>query len=549
MGCGPRITIDLQQHRVTCDGSPVALQGKTFELLVFFARNPGRLLSKEAILRGVWPETHVTEGSVKDVVKQLRRALDDDPHNPRFIQTKRGVGYRFKCEVAFAEGEPRPVAQSPATRNDGFFSTKLPFPLRWVAVAAVVILSVVFAFSYRPPNPDNRLSDSPSIAVLPFDNLLPNPDQSYLAEGIAEDLITELSKLTGLVVIARNSTDVYADKAMPLDAIAEELGVRYVLQGSLQQHNDQLRIYAQLVDTNSGQNLWAERFNATAEDFLDTQARITYNVVETLDVRLSEVDVSQLRQFETEHAEAHDYVLRGHQLFRRMTPQDNPIAQDLFKHALDIDPGYARAEVLLGWSHWMASVSGWDNKPLDVALAHADQALALDDKLPSARALRGKVFLWQQRHTEAEAELRKAVSLAPNNYSAQGHLGDILVWSGKPDEAFVALERSLRLSPNDNGWILTLMGLGHFFAERNEDALHTLNRSLVRNPDYFWAHLLRAAVLGEMARADEAKSALQSALRINPDFTLHFMRTVAPFGRDQDRQRVIGGLLIAGLEH
>lgn len=543
----PRIIIDLQQHRVIRDGAPVAMQRKAYDLLVFFARNPGRVLTKEAILRGVWPNTHVAEGSVKDVVKQLRRALDDDPNNPSFIATERGLGYRLLNEIAWADGGAQPVSHSVDVKPETSAARKLPFPLRWFSVAAFVLIGVFLALSSHLPGLDGGSGDSPSIAVLPFDSISPDSRQDYLAEGITDDLITELSQLSGLFVIARNSTEVYSDRAIPLHAIAEELGVRYILQGSVQRRDNQLRINAQLVDTDTGHNLWAERFDAPAKEVLDLQADIARKIVDTLDVRLSKVDTAQLRQLETTKPEAHDYVLRGHQLFQRMTPQDNTAAQALFHNALGIDPGYARAEALLGWSHWMASVSGWDTKPLDVALAHADQALALDGGLASARALKGKVLLWHHRHAEAEAELRRTVSLAPNDYSAQGHLGDILVWSGKPDQAFVALERSLRLSPNDNGWILTLMGLGHFFAERNEDALHTLDRSLVRNPDYFWAHLLRAAVLGEMDRTGEAKLALKNALQVNPDFSLQFLISAAPFRRDQDRQRVIDGLRVAGL--
>ena len=544
----PSLIIDLQQHRVIRDGAPVTMQRKTYELLLFFAKNPGRLLTKEAILRGVWPDTHVTEGSVKDVVKQLRRALNDDPSNPSFIATERGLGYRLVGEIAMSDGEAAPVSQSVDQTLDGPAARTLPRTWRWISVAAVVLMGVFLVLTGRLPGLDGRPAESPTIAVLPFDNISPDNSQDYLAEGVTDDLITELSQLSGLFVIARNSTEVYSDRTLPLAEIADELGVRYLLQGSVQRHDNLLRINAQLVDTNTGHNLWAERFDAPSEGVLDLQADIARKIVETLDVELSDVDTAQLRRLETMKPEAHDYVLRGHQLFRRMTPQDNTEAQDLFRNALDIDPGYARAEALLGWSHWMASVSGWDTKPLDVALAHADQALALDAGLASARSLRGKVLLWHHRHAEAEAELRKTVSLAPNDYSAQGHLGDILVWSGKPEEAFVALERSLRLSPNDNGWILTLMGLGQFFAERNKDALHTLDRSLVRNPDYFWAHLLRAAVLGEMDRTGEATLALENALRVNPDFSLQFLATAAPFRRDQDRQRVINGLRAAGLE-
>lgn len=548
MDSKPTIVIDLQQHRVTQDGARVEMQRKPFDLLVFFARKQGQLLSKEAILQGVWPDTHVTEGSVKDVVKQLRRALGDDPSNPRFVETERGLGYRFTGRAMFCEVEKQPMLQDPIVRTGTSKSRIRPFKLRGLAVIAVAVFSLFLAISSLLKDPNGGLSNGPSIAVLPFDNMSQDPNQDYLAVGLADDLITELSQLSGLFVIARNSTEVYADRTAPLYVVAEELGVRYVLQGSVQRHGELLRVNAQLVDTESGRNLWAERFDAPKEDALDMQADIVRKVVEALDVQLNEFDAAQLQQVETEKAEAHDYVLRGHQLFRRMTPHDNQTAQDLFRSALDIDPGYARAEALLGWSYWMASVSGWDTKPLDVALAHADQALAMDDRLVSALSLRGKVYLWQKRHGEAEAELRKAVSLVPNDYAAQGHLGDILVWSGKVDEAFVALERSLRLSPNDNGWIITLMGLGHFFAKRNEDALRTLDRALIRNPDYFWAHLLRAAALGEMNKGQEAKVALESALRVNPEFSASFLATAAPFGRDQDRRRVIEGLRVAGLD-
>ncbi len=561
----PSIVIDLQQHSVTCDGERVTLQRKTYDLLVFFAQNSGQLLTKDAILRGVWPDTHVTEGSVKDVVKQLRRALSDDPGNPRFVATERGLGYRFLGEVSFSESAESPsvAVQSQVSAIDPLADaasehwTKAKENRRswlglsiWLAiggVAAVFLFGAVLLLGHGTNTvPDPTIQ--PTVAVLPFENLSPDPDQDYFAEGITDDLITELSQLSGLFVIAKNSTEIYADRAVPLQRIAKDLSVRYLLQGSVQHDGALLRINAQLVDTENGNNMWAERFDAAASDVLELQARIARRIVETLQVRLSETDAEQLEQIETLSPEAHDYVLRGQLLFRRLTPKDNATAQELLEKALEIDPSYARAEALLGWSRWMATVSGWDRQPLQVALAHANRALAQDDRLTSALSLKGKVLLWQKRHEEAEAQLKKAVSLAPNDYSAQGHLGDILVWSGKTEEAFAPLERSLRLNPSDHGWILTLMGLAHFFAERDEEALQTLDRSLVRNPDYFWAHLARTAVLGQIGRQSEAGLALNKALEVNPEFSLEFLVSVAPFGRERDKVRLVEGLRVAGLE-
>ncbi|MCY6381088.1 winged helix-turn-helix domain-containing tetratricopeptide repeat protein [Hoeflea prorocentri] len=563
------IVIDLQQHIVTRGGERIALQRKAYDLLVFFAQNPGCLLTKAAILRGVWPDTHVTEGSVKDVVKQLRRALADDPANPSFIATERGLGYRFLGGISIQEEDGQPKPQGPRKTPESVTSPENPeasraqelstvpswrMSPRWVVagVTIAVLLLSVFLFFRSINGSEHQVSYErparPSIAVMPFANMSADPDQDYFAEGMTDDLITDLSQLSGLFVIARNSTSIYTDQTVSPQKIARDLGVRFLLLGSVRRSDEQLRINAQLVDTDTGSNLWAERFDGPAENVLELQTRITRKIVTTLEVRLSDIDNDHINRVETKSAAAHDHVLRGHQLFRRMTPQDNRAALRSFEQALSIDPNYARAQALLGWSHWMATVSGWNMEPLQIALTHAEQALEMDRTLVSAYALRGKVYLWQKRHEEAELELRTAVSLEPSDYSAQGHLGDILVWSGKPDEAFVALERSLRLSPNDGGWILTLMGLAHFIAERDQDAVQTLDRALVRNPSYFWAHLLRAAVLGEIDRQDEAKEALASALEINPEFSLEFLISAAPFKRDVDRRRVVAGLRNAGLQ-
>jgi len=394
-----------------------------------------------------------------------------------------------------------------------------------------------------------ELPDKPSIAVLPFVNMSDDPEQEYFSDGITEDLITDLSKISDLFVIARNSTFVYKNKSVNVQTIGNELGVRFILEGSIRKAGNRIRINAQLIDANTGGHLWAERYDRDLVDIFEIQDEVTQKIIVELTLNLTKNEENHLQHRGTENLKAYDCVLRGMKRYWKYTIEDHAQAQVLFEKAIDIDSDYARAYSWLALTFLHSWTQGWNQTPqtLEKAFQLANQALALNESLPEAHRVLGDVFLYQKEHKRAVYELKKAISLNPNYSGALAGLADVLNWAGSAEEAIPLIKRAMQLNPYHNAWYPYVYGVSLIFLGKNENAVNILERGVVHNPDFLAIHLALAGTYAEMGRDEDAKLEMKEVLRLSPDFNLRVCQEMVPLKDPDLKERFLSAIRKAGL--
>jgi adenylate cyclase len=388
-----------------------------------------------------------------------------------------------------------------------------------------------------------------SIAVLPFKNLSGDPAQEYFNDGITNDVITDLSRFGELLVIASNTVFTYKGKAVTIGEVGKELGVRYVLEGSIQKTGDSVRINAQLIDAASGNHIWAERYTRDLKDIFELQDDIVQAIVANLALNISTAERNRVSRKKTENLEAYDYILKGYDFFFRRTRETTNKAAEMFSKAIEIDPGYPAGYIGLGRIHEMKVGEGWTEFPeqsLQRAQVLAQRALELDPFDASAHGLLGAVYAFRGQYGLAIGALRQAIVLNPNYASSYHTLGWALLWSGRVDEAASALELSLRLDRSSprNTW--SLLGTSYYLQGRFEEALGVLEQGVVKQPNFIGNYLVLAATYAELGLDDKAAQAATDVRRLDPFFQTASYGT--GFTNQEDREKIIAGLRKAGLK-
>jgi adenylate cyclase len=442
--------------------------------------------------------------------------------------TKPVGAYRVLMEPRVTvAGEPEKDKRSPVKRMPIF-----------IGIAAVVVLAVavgIWQFYSRRPTIEPAsvekmafpLPEKPSIAVLPFKNLSGDPSQEYIADGISENIISDLSKISEMFVIASNSTFTYKGKPVKVQQVSEELGVRYVLEGSAQKIGNRLRITAQLIDATTGHHLWSEKYDRDMEDLFALQDEITHKIIVELQVKLTEGEQARISHKSTTNLEAWSYAVRGLKLFERISKENNAKAMELFERAVKLDPGYVWAWVRLAWTHVMAMTPGWGQSPSESfkkTVEISQKVLALDDSDSDVRALLGLVYLIQGRYEEALAEGEKSLALGPTN--AQAHVLQAVRMHhvGRFDDAIELVKKAMRLHPYYPAYYLQWLGAAYRMTGRYEDALQIYKKLLDRaNKGEFpslEAHVFLADVYAELERVEEAQTHAAEVLKLNPGLSL-----------------------------
>ncbi|MBI3757862.1 MAG: tetratricopeptide repeat protein [Deltaproteobacteria bacterium] len=374
------------------------------------------------------------------------------------------------------------------------------------------------------------LPDKPSIAVLPFLNLSGDLEQVYFSDGITEDLITDLSKLSGLFVISRNSVFLYKEKAVRPEQVGLELGVRYVLEGSVRKAGNRVRITAQLIDAATGYHLWAERYDRELQDIFAVQDEVTQKIVSALQVKLTMGEQGRLKRPPTQNLEAYDCFLRGLEYRSQRTQESNTQARRMFERAIELDPQFASAYAVLGLTYLTEIASQWNQDPhaADRLLQLAQHAVALDDAQPAAYETLAYAYLTTKQHEQAMTAAERAVALDPNSADAYQALGDVLIFIGRGEEAVILIEKAMRLNPRHPVTYLWTLGQAYRLVGKQEEAVSVLQRAIVRNPDYLAAHMLLAVVFYDLSRNEEARAEAAEVLRINPQYSLDLVRQRMP---------------------
>jgi adenylate cyclase len=400
------------------------------------------------------------------------------------------------------------------------------------------------AAATQPTTPDRA-----SIAVLPFQNMSGDADQEYFADGISEDIITALSKISGLFVIARNSSFTFKGKAVDIGEVSKKLNVRFVLEGSVRKAGNRVRITAQLIDGLTSGHLWAERFDRDLTDIFAVQDEVTQEIVSALALNISEGERQRLAVQPTVNQEAYDLFLRGRELWYRGTKENDAKSMETLSRAIELDQSFSPAFAYLAVTHMRAYLNQWGESPtLSLKKGHelAERAVALNTRDAHARWALGSLFLWMRRHDEAIVELQKAISLSPNFSHAHAVLGVAMHYSGRPEQALKSLERAISLDPY---WDIYLhfQAQAYFQLGKYETTIEILKRRLMRNPDTDISRVLLAASFGHLGQVEAARTEWREVFRVNPNYSLEHRRSVLPYKNPEDFERLVEGLRKAGL--
>jgi len=392
--------------------------------------------------------------------------------------------------------------------------------------------------------------EKPSIAVLPFVNMSDDLSQEYFSDGMTDDLITDLSKISGLFVIARNSVFTYKGRSVKVEQISRELGVRYVLEGSVRKAGEHVRINAQLIDATTGGHVWAERYDRNLKDIFALQDEVTQKIVTALVVKLTSYEKRRLVRKGTDNIEAYESTLRGVDYFFRFTPDENTKARQMFNKAIGLDPKYAMAYTWLGWTYWLEWAFGWsvDSQSLDRAFESAQQALSLDKSLSKVYALLGKIYLWKKQYDQAIVALEKATAVTLNYADGIAGLGEVLQFAGRPGEAIEMFKKAIRLNPIPPVWYYHGLGSAYYLTGRYDEAIVALKRVINRNPNFWPAHIYMAASYVELKQDEKARAEVAEILRIVPDISLESSKKKLPYKDPAVFQHLSRALHKAGLK-
>ena len=512
-------TLDIDRQELRRGSQQIAVEPQVFDLLVYLVQNRERVVTKDDLLDAVWKGRFVSESNLTTRINAARKAIGDSGEQQRLIRTVARKGFRFVGLVTSAAENARdaPTSTDP---------TGMPLPL----------------------------PDKPSIAVLPFQNMSGDPEQEYFADGMADEIITALSRFPSLFVIARNSSFTYKGRAVDVKQVARELGVRYVLEGSVRKAGNRVQFTGQLIDATTGGNIWADRFDGALEDVFELQEQVTARLVGAIEPRLQRAEIERAGRKPTESLDAYDYFLRGMASFHLHNRDSLLEAVRLFARATELDRNYASPYGMASWSGALRNSHGWmvdrESEIADaVRLAHRAVALGKDD--PTALWSGGLSLAYLAKEVEAGAAyIDRALVLNPNSSASWNASGWVHMYLGEYASAIEHFERAMRLSPLDplTYFASTGMAFAHAFAGRYDEAISWATKALHEQPN--WATALRVAAMANALsdRMVEARAAMACLREVDPALRLGNVDRVAPpLRRAEDRVRFLESLRKAGL--
>jgi TolB-like protein len=509
--------LDTSRRELRRGSEIIAIEPQVFDLLVHLIENRDRVVSKDDLIAAVWRGRIVSDSTLTSRINAARKAVGDNGEEQKLIRTIARKGFRFVGAVRLAGVE--------ATHTGVARQGSEP----------------------APP----ALPDRPAIAVLPFANMTGDPAQEYFSDGISEDIMTALSKLHWFFVIARNSSFIYKGKAVHLKQIADDLGVGYVVEGSVRKVGDRVRISAQLNDVATGSHIWAERYDRDLADVFAVQDEITEAIVGAIEPQLYAAENFRATRKPPDSMDAWDLLMRAMSHYWRVTRQDNVVAQALLEKATAIDPHYGQAFGLLATSHTFCAHMGWENMAVAAPIAEraASAAILADSEDPWAHHALGCVHLYARRFADSLAEFEWALQLNPNFWMAQAYYGLTLAYCGRWQEAAASVQRALRLSPRDP-LAAIYCGIASYsqFVGRNYDEAMRLAREGIRQrADFVGAHRVLTAAAGMACQNDVAKAALAELRGAQPNVSLDWIAKEIPIEQHTEREHYLEGFRRAGL--
>jgi TolB-like protein len=524
--------IDLARRELRRGGAIVHIEPQVFDLLVHLIRNRDRIVSKDELIEVIWHGRIVSEAALSSRISAARRALGDSGNDQSLIRTMYKRGFRFV-------GEPQGAASAPAVAHDQGRSAPAAHDTVKLAPSA-------------EPLP---LPDKPSIAVLPFQNMSREAEQEYFADGLTEDIITGLSRQRWFFVIARNSSFTYKGAAVDVRDVASQLGVRYVLEGSVRKAANRVRVTGQLIDAANGNHLWAEKYDRELADIFALQDDITNRVIGSVAPQILVAEAARVQRRPPQSIDAWDLVMQAVPHMWRMSTQEHARAQELLQQAIALDGNYAHAHALLGWTY--VTMFNLDTRrPIgeytEKALETGATAVTLDDEEPWAHLVLGLGHARRRRPQLAFRHLTKSVELSPSFALGHAGLGYALACGGQPESGLQALEEAHRLSPRDPFLAMyapTVRYMALFAMERYEETIAVCRSTAAAHPNHAGAWRLMTVSLGLLGRLDEAREALAHTLTLQPDLSSAHVESNTVYANPADRSRFLEGLRKAGLKN
>jgi TolB-like protein len=492
--------LDTDRRELHRGSVPIAVEPQVFDLLTYLVQNRDRVVSKDDLMASVWGGRIVSESTLTSRVNATRKAIGDSGEEQKLIRTFIRKGFRFVGNVHVqSDKDPRTSADLPDAER---------------------------------PRPTLPLPDRPAIAVLPFTNMSGDPEQDYFSDGISEDIVTALSKLRWFFVIARNSSFAFKGKSTPIQQIGEELGVGYLVEGSVRRSGDRVRISAQLNDVATGNQLWAERYDRDLADVFAVQDEITEAVVAAIEPQVYAAENFRAQRKAPESLDAWDLVMRALSHFWRVTREDNIAARKLLEQAIAIDPNYAQALAVLAVTHALGALMGWEDRALSVPPAEraAQAAIRADSEDPWAHLALAGAYVCVGRFEDTLAELEQALDLNPNFSLAQAYYGLALSYAGRWEEGVNAARRALRLSPRDpfSALCIGVVAYAEFVGHNYREAMRLAREGMRQRFDFASAHRVFTAAAAMAGEIELAKASLQELRRAQPDISLAWMANHIP---------------------
>lgn len=543
-----RVAHELNQ--ISRPGQVVRLEPKAIELLGFLAQRAGEVVSREELLAALWPGVIVGDNALTQVVTKLRKALGDTAKEPTYVEAISKRGYRL---IAPVERVGRPVRQPRPPQGAGLGRSRFP-TLRWVVAAAAALAVVAIGFVWRATD-DTVLSDAlapsatgtklPTVVVQPIE-AIGEDSEKLIARGLTADLVTDLSKVSGLWVVSGGVPD--GATLREGEKATRPAAGRYALTGMLQSDGKSLRLHVRLVDVDVGRQLWSQRFEREQRDLFALQDEVVRSILEQLPIEVSQAETASLAQRYTRSVAAYEYFLRGQAAVQARQRAQNDRARDLYWKAIELDPTFSRAYAGLAMTHALAYQMGWDDEPaLGRAAEFAETAVQMSPAMPEAHWVLGFVQTQRRRHADAVRHLQRALRLNPSYADAYALLGGIRTYTGQPAESVSLLRTALRLNPDAGSLYFLLLGRAYYFLGDYEQARVNLEQAIARNADNVEARVYLAAVLGQLGDREGAAWQVDEIRIIEPTFSVNRWLATYPMTDRRQGQRLARALLPFGL--
>ena len=556
--------VDPSTGSITRGDERSKLEPKVMTVLVCLAKQQGTVISREDLESQAWPNSIVGYDALASTIIKLRKAFADDSKNSRVIETVPKKGYRLIAKIQ--SGDAAPASQTnlstPATASkhkvsevrsasDPAIFRKPLTPVFIISTLLALLVAVLIVVLQPSDNKsDDIQSGKPSIAVLPFKNISNDAQQDYFSDGITSDLITDLSKISSIWVIARNTVFTYKGIDVDVRNLREELGVDYVIEGSVRKVKEDVRISARLINTRNGFNLWADRFDGSLSNVFDLQDDVTAKIVTALELKLTEQEQKRISRKYTDSIEAYDNFLHGWQRYWEISREGNEQAREYFLKAIELDNKFARAYANLALTYAYEALNSWTSDrglSLQQAKKYAEKAIDLDDSLPQVYWAVGFTALVNRDYALSFQAAEKIIALDPNSADGFGLFANILNYVGRTEEALENMQKAMRLNPRYSAPYLMINGEIYFNLHNYQRAIDNFKQALERNPAAQEPRLWLAAAYAYVGEVDSARWELEQIRLTDPNISIGKIESVIPLNDKEQLNHFINGLRKAGL--